>query len=125
MDTSGAAQGILPGRNRGVRACLDPAVELTRAQAQEEFAFYQALEENESAVRGLGHPVLGALAQELTDKRRKSATINWQSRKNSRAKMVAMVKVLLATHKYPPDKQPEAIAKVFAQAELLADSWAG
>jgi type I restriction enzyme R subunit len=38
--------------------------------------------------------------------------------------MVAMVKVLLATHKYPPDKQPEAIEKVIAQAERLADSWA-
>jgi|GEM_PF-1541422 len=36
--------------------------------------------------------------------------------------MVAMVKVLLATHRYPPDKQPEAIEKVIAQAELLADS---
>jgi hypothetical protein len=43
--------------------------------------------------------------------------------KDSRARMVAMVKVLLATHKYPPDKQPEAIEKVIAQAELLADSW--
>ena len=92
--------------------------------SEEEFAFYQALAENESAVRELGHPVLRALAQELTDKLRKSATINWQNRKDSRAKMVAMVKVLLATHRYPPDRQPEAIEKVIAQAELLADSWA-
>ena len=38
--------------------------------------------------------------------------------------MVAMIKVLLATHNYPPDKQPEAIEKVIAQAELLADAWA-
>ena len=67
---------------------------------------------------------VGVLAQELTDKLRKSATINWQNRKDSRAKMVAMVKVLLATHRYPPDKQPEAIEKVIAQAELLADVWA-
>ena len=92
--------------------------------SEEEFAFYQALAENESAVRELGHPVLRALAQELTDKLRKSATINWQNRKDSRAKMVAMVKVLLATHRYPPDKQPEAIETVIAQAELLADAWA-
>lgn len=92
--------------------------------SEEEFAFYQALAENESAVRELGHPTLRALAQELTDKLRKSATINWQNRRDSRARMVAMVKVLLATHKYPPDKQPEAIEKVIAQAELLADAWA-
>jgi type I restriction enzyme R subunit len=39
--------------------------------------------------------------------------------------MVAMVEVLLAMHKYPPDKQPEEIEKVIAQAELLADAWAG
>ncbi len=38
--------------------------------------------------------------------------------------MVAMVKVLLAIHKYPPDKQPEATERVIAQAELLADTWA-
>ena len=92
---------------------------------EEEFAFYQALIENESAVRELGHPVLRALAQELTDKLRKSATINWQNRKDSRARMMAMIKVLLAKHKYPPDKQADAIEKVIAQAELLADTWAG
>ena len=56
--------------------------------SEEEFAFYQALCENESAVRELGHPVLRALAQELTDKLRKSATINWQNRKDSRARMM-------------------------------------
>ena len=78
----------------------------------------------ESAVREMGHPVLRALAQELTDKLRKSATINWQNRKSSRARMLAMVKVLLAKHKYPPDAQPDATDKVIAQAELLADSWA-
>jgi type I restriction enzyme R subunit len=92
--------------------------------SEEEFAFYQALIENESAVRELGHPVLRALAHELTDKLRKSATINWQNRKSARAKMIAMVKVLLAKHKYPPDKTAEATEKVIAQAELLADAWA-
>ena len=92
--------------------------------SEEEFAFYQALSENESAVREMGHPVLRALAQELTDKLRRSATINWQNRKSSRARMVAMVKVLLAKHKYPPDKQRHATEKLIAQAELLADSWA-
>ncbi len=91
---------------------------------EEEFAFYQALIENESAVRELGHPVLRALALELTDKLRRSATINWQNRKDSRARMMAMIKVLLAKHKYPPDKQAEATEKVIAQAELLADTWA-
>lgn len=43
---------------------------------EEELAFCQALIENESAVCELGHPVLRALAQELTDKLRRSVTIN-------------------------------------------------
>jgi len=38
--------------------------------------------------------------------------------------MLAMVKVLLAKHKYPPDAQPRATEKVIAQAELLAGNWA-
>jgi len=92
--------------------------------SEEEFAFYQALSENESAVRELGDPVLRALALELTDKLRKSATINWQNRQSARAKMLAMVKVLLAKHRYPPDKALEATEKIIAQAELLADTWA-
>ncbi|WP_419627882.1 type I restriction endonuclease subunit R, partial [Thiolapillus sp.] len=78
----------------------------------EEFAFYQALVQNESAVRELGHPTLRALAHELTDKLRKSATINWQTRKSARAEMIAMIKVLLARHRYPPDAQKEAVDRV-------------
>ncbi len=91
---------------------------------EDEFAFYEALRENESAVREMGDPVLKALAHELTDKLRKSATIDWQKRETARAKMRLLVKVLLAKYKYPPDKQPAALEKVIEQAELMADSWA-
>lgn len=35
--------------------------------SDEEWAFYQALEANESATRELGHPILRALAVKLTD----------------------------------------------------------
>lgn len=90
---------------------------------EEEWAFYQALATNESAVREMGHPALRALAQELTDKIRKSATIDWQNRKTARAKMMAMVKVLLKRHRYPPDHELGAIDKVILQAETMADSW--
>ena len=41
------------------------------------------------------------------------------------AKMVAVVKVLLAKHKYPPDKQASAVENVVKQAELFADFWVG
>ncbi len=92
--------------------------------SEEEFAFYQALIDNESAVREMADETLRALAQELTDKLRRSATINWQNRASSRARMVAMVKVLLVKYKYPPDKQPRATEMLITQAELLADTWA-
>lgn len=92
--------------------------------SEEEFAFYQALIENGSALEQLGHPVLRSLAMELTDKLRKSATINWQNRTSARAKMMAMVKVLLKTHRYPPDKESAAIERIIEQAELLAEQWA-
>jgi type I restriction enzyme R subunit len=128
-------EAIARYQNRGLTTAqvIEELIKLAReinaarppdGMSDEEFAFYQALSENESAVRELGPPVLRALAQELTDKLRRSATINWQNRKDSRARMMAMVKVLLAKYKYPPDKQPEATEKVIAQAELLADTWA-
>jgi len=52
------------------------------------------------------------------------STINWQNRSSARAKMVAMVKVLLVKYRYPPDKQPQATGKLITQAELLANTWA-
>ena len=72
----------------------------------------------------MGDPILKALAHELTDKLRKSATIDWQKRETARARMRLLVKVLLTKYKYPPDKQPEAVEKVIEQAELYADMWA-
>lgn len=105
------------------------AKELNEAKApdgmsDEEYAFYQALAESESAVEQLGHPVLRALALELTEKLRKSASINWQNRKSARATMMAMIKVTLKKHRYPPNNEQAATEKVITQAELLADSWA-
>jgi type I restriction enzyme R subunit len=90
---------------------------------EDEFSFYEALRENESAVREMGDPILKALAHELTDKLRKSATIDWQKREPARARMRLLVKVLLTKYKYPPDKQPDAVEKVIEQAELYADLW--
>ncbi|MBK7366102.1 MAG: type I restriction endonuclease subunit R [Nitrosomonas sp.] len=90
----------------------------------DEFAFYEALAQNESAREVMGIPVLRALAHELTDKLRKSATVDWSKRQSAREKMKVLVKVLLGKYRYPPDRQPEAINKVIEQAELFADEWA-
>lgn len=128
-------EAIAKYRNRGlttvevIEELIKLAKEINAAKSpegmtDEEFAFYQALIENESAVREMGDPTLRALAHELTEKLRRSASINWTNRPAARAKMVAMVKVLLAKYRYPPDRQPQATEKVIAQAELLADVWA-
>ncbi len=92
--------------------------------SEDEYAFYLALRENESAVRELGDSVLRALALELTDKLRKSATIDWQKRETARARMRLLVKVLLQRYRYPPDRQLVATERVIEQAEQFADEWA-
>lgn len=91
--------------------------------SEEEWAFYQALETNTSAVEQLGHPVLRALAVKLTDQIKRSTTIDWQQRGDARARMRVMVKRLLMMHRYPPDNQEEALERVINQAECLADDW--
>ncbi|HYU31245.1 MAG TPA: type I restriction enzyme endonuclease domain-containing protein, partial [Thermoanaerobaculia bacterium] len=47
---------------------------------EEELAFYDALETNDSAVAVLGDQTLRAIAQELTRQVRKNATIDWSRR---------------------------------------------
>ena len=89
-----------------------------------ELAFYDALANNESAVRELGDPVLKAIAQELTQKLRGSATVDWQKRDSIRARLRNLVRITLRRHKYPPDMQEDAIRLVLEQAERLADDWA-
>jgi type I restriction enzyme R subunit len=51
----------------------------------DEIAFYDALAENESAVRELGDDTLRKLAIEVTRQLRKSTTVDWQVRDSVRA----------------------------------------
>jgi type I restriction enzyme R subunit len=90
----------------------------------DEVAFYDALAANESAVRELGDEILKKIAQELSDKVRQSATIDWTVRDSVRAAMKVMVKRLLRKYKYPPDKQDAAVELVIQQAEVLSAEWA-
>lgn len=90
---------------------------------ESELAFYDALANNESAVRELGNPVLKAIAQELTHKLRGSATVDWQKRDSVRARLRNLVRITLRRHKYPPDLQEEVIQPVMEQAGRLADEW--
>ena len=89
----------------------------------DELAFYDALANNESAVRELGDATLKALATELTRQLRKSTTVDWQVRDSVRAKIRNLVRRLLRRYKYPPDGQQAAIQLVLQQAEALSISW--
>lgn len=89
----------------------------------EEVAFYDALANNESAVRELGDDTLKKIAVELTDKLRKSATVDWQVRESVRARLRILVRRTLQRYRYPPDQESEAIELVLQQAEVLSNSW--
>jgi len=88
-----------------------------------ELAFYDALEENEAAVRELGDDILKKIAKELTEKLRNNVTIDWQHKESVRAKMRNLVRRILKRYKYPPDAQKQAVEDVLRQAEDLADEW--
>jgi len=87
----------------------------------DEVAFYNALEVNDSAVLVLGDDQLKQIAREITDKVRANATIDWAIRESARAKLMVLVKRTLTRWGYPPDKQAKAIETVLKQAELMAD----
>ena len=70
----------------------------------DEIAFYDALANNESALRELGDEILKKIALELTEKLRASTTVDWQVRDSVRAKMRNMIRRLLKKYKYPPDQ---------------------
>ena len=90
---------------------------------ESELAFYDALADNESAVRELGDQVLKQIAVEITEKLRHSTTVDWQKRDSIRARLRNLVRITLRRYKYPPDKQEEAIRLVLDQAERLSGEW--
>lgn len=90
---------------------------------EDEIAFYDALEVNDSAVQVLGDETLQMIAQELVQAVRNSVTIDWTLRENVRAKIRVMVKRILRRYGYPPDKQEKATQTVLEQAEVLCREW--
>ncbi len=89
----------------------------------DEVAFYDALANNESAVRMLGDETLKKIAVEITEKLRNSTTVDWQVRDSVRAKLKILVRRTLQKWKYPPDRAAEAIELIMKQAEALSNSW--
>ena len=92
--------------------------------SDDEVAFYDALETNDSAVQVLGDETLRDIARELVDTVRRNVTIDWTLRENVRANLRRLVKRVLRKHGYPPDKQEKATRTVLEQAEVLSSDWA-
>lgn len=93
--------------------------------SEDEVAFYDALANNESAIRELGDKTLKAMAKELVEMLRKNTTIDWTIKESVQAKLRVFIKRLLKKYHYPPDKQEGATKIVLEQAELLAKDWTG
>ena len=125
-------------RNRSVAAAqvIEELIELAREMREasargdelgltdDELAFYDALETNDSAVQVLGDETLCVIARELVRTVRANVTIDWTLRENVRANLRRLVRRILRKHGYPPDKQAAATRTVLEQAEVLSAGWA-
>ena len=92
--------------------------------SEDELAFYDALEVNDSAVKVLGDETLRTIARELVRQVRKNLSIDWSVKESARAKLRTLVKRILRKYGYPPDKQEKATDTVLEQTELLCQDWA-
>ena len=125
-------------QNRSVAAAqvIEELIELAREMREagergeqlglsnDELAFYDALETNDSAVQVLGDETLCVIARELVRTVRDNVTIDWTLRENVRANLRRLVKRILRKYGYPPDKQESATSTVIEQAEVLSAGWA-
>jgi type I restriction enzyme R subunit len=125
-------------QNRAIEAAqvIEELIELARQMraadargealglTEDELAFYDALETNDSAVKVLGEPTLAQIARELVETVRRNVTIDWTLRENVRAHLRVLVKRILRKYGYPPDKQEKATQTVLEQAETLSERWA-
>ncbi|MCB0326299.1 MAG: type I restriction endonuclease subunit R [Bdellovibrionales bacterium] len=89
----------------------------------DEYAFYSALEVNDSAKKVLGDQQLRDLARVLVERVRQNTSIDWKIKENVRAKLRVIVKRILRKYGYPPDLEKMAVERIMQQTELTADFW--
>ena len=130
-------QTLLKYQNRAIEAAqvIEELIELARDMRQanergealglseEELAFYDALETNDSAVKIMGDDALCAIARELVSTVRNNVTVDWTLRESARANLRRLVRRALRRRGYPPDKQEKATRTVLEQAEVLSEAW--
>lgn len=62
--------------------------------------------------------ILVQIAKELVETVNRNMTIDWDIRKDARARMRIEIKKLLIKYNYPPNKSEKAVQTVIKQAEL-------
>lgn len=84
----------------------------------EEKAFFDALGNDPQIKELMKDETLVKIAKELVDIINNNMTIDWDIRKDARARMRYEIKKLLIKYNYPPIKREDAVQLVIKQAEL-------
>ena len=84
----------------------------------EEKAFFDALGDDPEVKELMKDEILVKIAKELVETVNKNMTIDWDIRKDARARMRIEIKKLLIKYDYPPNKSEKAVQTVIKQAEL-------
>ena len=108
------AEQIKAADKRGAKLGLD----------YREYAFFTALEVNNSAVAILGDEILKHIAQELLTTVRSNTTIDWTIKESVQSALRRNIRRILRLHGYPPDLQEKAVETVLTQAKMLAEDLA-
>lgn len=86
--------------------------------SSEEKAFFDALGDDPEVKELMKDNVLVQIAKELVETVNRNMTIDWDIRKDARARMRIEIKKLLIKYNYPPNKSEKAVQTVIKQAEL-------
>ena len=88
----------------------------------EEKAFFDALGNDPQIKELMKDETLVQIAKELVDIINDNMTIDWDIRRDARARMRYEIKKLLIKYDYPPNKSEQAVQLVIRQAELKCKS---
>ena len=103
------AQEIRQAHGRGDRLRL----------SEDELAFYDAFDADDSAVRALGDETLRTMVRELVETVHGNVTNDWMLRESVRVRLQTLVKRILRRYGYPTERQERAARTVLEQAENL------
>ena len=84
----------------------------------EEKAFFDALGNDPEVKELMKDEVLVQIAKELVETVNSNMTIDWDTRKDARARRRIEIKKILIKYNYPPNKSQQAVQTVIRQAEL-------